>query len=70
MPVGGANRLAGALALEPIVTVEPDMPLRQAGELMLTHNTSHVVVIDPELQRPAGILSTLDITDVLAEGES
>jgi len=65
----GSDRLAGALALEPIITVEPEMPLRQAGELMLSHNTSHIVVIDPQLQRPIGILSTLDIIDVLAGDE-
>ncbi len=65
----GADHLAGALALEPIITVEPGVPLRQAGELMLSHGTSHVVVIDPEIQRPIGILSTLDVADVLAWGE-
>ena len=65
----GADHLAGALALEPIIMVEPGMPLRQAGELMLSHGTSHVVVIDPEIQRPIGILSTLDVADVLAWGE-
>ncbi len=65
----GPDHLAGALALEPIITVEPDTPLRQAGELMLSHGTSHVVVIDPEIQRPIGILSTLDVADVLAWGE-
>jgi len=66
----GPEHLAGALALEPIITVEPELPLRQAGELMLTNNASHVVVIDPETQRPIGILSTLDITSVLAGSEA
>ena len=46
------------------------MPLREAGELMLSHGTTHVVVIDPEIQRPIGILSTLDIAGVLAWGEA
>ena len=66
----GADQLAGALALRPIVSVEPTMALRKAGELMLTHGATHVVVIDPKLQRPIGILSTLDIASVLAWGEA
>jgi CBS domain-containing protein len=32
---------------------------------MLTHNVSHVVVIDPDAGRPVGILSTLDIAGAL-----
>lgn len=66
----GADQTAGALALQPIISVEPTMPLREAGELMLTEGATHVVVIDPEIQRPIGILSTLDIAGVLAWGEA
>jgi CBS domain-containing protein len=66
----GADQPAGALALQPIVSVEPAMPLREAGELMLTHGATHVVVIDPEIQRPIGVLSTLDVAGVLAWGEA
>jgi CBS domain-containing protein len=65
----GADRTAGALALEPIISVEPAMSLRDAGELMLTEGAAHVIVIDPATQRPIGILSTLDIAGVLAWGE-
>jgi hypothetical protein len=46
------------------------MPLREAGELMLAHGASHVVVIDPRAQRPMGTLSTLDFAAVLAYGEA
>jgi CBS domain-containing protein len=63
-----ADGPAGGLALQPIVSVEPTMPLREAGELMLTHSATHIVVVDPEMQRPIGILSTLDIAGVLAWG--
>lgn len=66
----GADQPAGALALQPIISVEPAMPLREAGELMLTHGATHIVVIDPTLQRPIGILSTLDVAGVLAWGEA
>ena len=64
------DELAGALAKQPIITVEPDTSLREAGELMLTRRVSHVVVIERKSQRPLGILSTLDIARVLASAEA
>ena len=65
-----SEQTAEAIALQPIVAVEPTMPLREAGELMLARDASHVVVIDPERQRPVGVLSTLDMAGVLAWGEA
>lgn len=58
------------LAGQPVVTVEPSMPLREAGEAMLTYNVSHLVVTDGDTGRPIGILSTLDVAGVLAWGEA
>src|SRR5947209_10730274 len=55
---------ARAIAQQPLVTVEPSVPLRAAGELMLTPAISHLVVISPESQRPIGILSSADIAGV------
>jgi CBS domain-containing protein len=46
------------------------MPLREAGELMLKHGVSHLIVVDPTTQRPTGVLSTLDIAGILAWGEA
>jgi CBS domain-containing protein len=46
------------------------MPLRDAGDLMLTHGVSHLIVVDPATQRPTGVLSTLDIAGILAWGEA
>jgi CBS domain-containing protein len=66
----GPDELAGALAQQPIVTVEPTTPLREAGELMLARGVSHLLVVHPHLQRPVGILSTFDIAHVLAGGEA
>jgi CBS domain-containing protein len=63
---GTARDLAG----QPVITVKPSMPLRDAGELMLTHRVSHLVVTDAEAGRPIGILSTLDLAGVLAWGEA
>jgi CBS domain-containing protein len=61
---------AGTIAQQPLVTVEPSLPLREAGELMLRHTVSHLVVVEPGTQRPIGVLSTADIAGVLAWGEA
>ena len=66
----GAELTARTLAREPVITAEPAMPLREAGELMLTHAVNHLVVVQPGSQRPIGILSTLDVAGVLAWGEA
>jgi CBS domain-containing protein len=66
----GHTQSARAIAQQPLVSVEPSMPLRQAGELMLTHGISHLVVVEPGSQRPTGILSSADIAGVLAWGEA
>ncbi len=67
---GDGEATAGSMALQPIISVEPTMPLREAGELMLTHELTHVAVVDPEAGRPIAILSTLDIAGILAWGEA
>jgi len=65
----GAQPTARELAQQPVITVEPTLPLREAGELMVSHCVSHLVVVEPANERPIGILSTLDIGGVLAWGE-
>lgn len=64
----GPEETAGALALEPIISVGPTMSTTEAGELMLKHGVSHVVVVDPDTEQPTGILSTFDVIGVLAWG--
>jgi len=64
----GPGETAGALALEPVVSVDPTTRLTVAAELMLRHGVSHIVVVDPETQRPTGVVSTLDVIDVLGSG--
>ena len=66
----GGDESAGALAQQPVISVKPTMALREAGELMLTHGVSHLVVIDAERLLPVGILSSLDVAGVLAWGEA
>lgn len=64
------DRTARALAVQPIVVVEPGMPLREAAREMLARGVSHIVVADPAAGRPVGVLSTLDVAGVLAWGEA
>ena len=66
----GTDRTAGAIALAPVISVQTDTPLLEAGEMMITHEVNHVVVLGPVTQRPIGILSTLDIAGVIAWGEA
>ncbi|HEY5189404.1 MAG TPA: CBS domain-containing protein [Solirubrobacteraceae bacterium] len=66
---GDTARTAEEVAGEPIVGIESTMALREAGELMLSTGVSHLLVIDPETQRPVGVLSTQDIVGVIAWGE-
>jgi CBS domain-containing protein len=65
-----ADQTASTMALRPVTSVAPTTPLREAAELMLTHRSPHLLVIDPAVQRPVGMLSTLDIAGILAWGEA
>ena len=66
----GVDETARALAKEPVIVVEPSMPLVDAAREMLERHVHHVVVADPVAKRPIGVLSTLDIAGVLAWGEA
>jgi CBS domain-containing protein len=67
---GEAALTARAIAQDPVVTVEPSLPLCAAGELMAENGVTHLVVVEPRTERPIGILSTADIAGVLAWGEA
>jgi CBS domain-containing protein len=66
----GADRTAGAMALQPVITVYTDTPLVEAGELMIGHSIGHLVVLNPATQLPIGILSTLDLAGIIAWGQA
>jgi CBS domain-containing protein len=58
---------AGQLAATPNVCVRADETLQRAAQLMREYDTHHLVVLARDTDRPVGILSTLDIADVVAE---
>jgi CBS domain-containing protein len=61
---------AGATAVTPLVTVAADSSITEAGSLMAQYGTAHLAVIDPDHQRPIGVISTLDIARAAAAGET
>lgn len=63
-----ATRTAGDIARSPLVTTGPDEPVGHAVELMAEHGVSHVVVVDPASRQPVGILSTLDVAQLVGLG--
>jgi len=56
-----------ATATEPLITISTDAPLDRAAKLMTKHRVHHLIVVDPANGHPVGILSTLDITVLVAE---
>jgi len=57
---------ARTIAATPVVTVESTDELAHAARLMVAHEASHLVVVEPHSGRPIGVLSTLDIARALA----
>jgi CBS domain-containing protein len=62
------ERTAGSCAAENPVMVKPSERLADAVELMRERGVTHLVVGDPGSDHPIGILSTLDVADIVAWG--
>jgi CBS domain-containing protein len=65
---GDGARTAGEIAASPPITIDQEEPLSRAAQLMAEHNSSHLVVVAADHERPVGIVSTLDIARCLALG--
>ena len=61
-----SERTAGESAATPALMVARDETLARAAQLMAEHDVSHLVVIDRHTAKPVGVISTLDLADVLA----
>jgi CBS domain-containing protein len=59
---------ARQLARTEVVSVAADESLARAAQLMARHETSHLVVVQPQGEHPIGVLSVLDLAGVLAWG--
>ena len=60
------DRTAGGSIQSPVYTVEPTDTVLDAAQLMRDHEVEHVIVVDPISDRPLGVISTLDVVQVLA----
>jgi CBS domain-containing protein len=67
--VGGDARTAGASAADDFVVVTPDETLGRAAQIMVEHQTTHIIVVDPSSDRPLGTLSTLDLALALTSSQ-
>jgi CBS domain-containing protein len=61
------NTTAGEVASTPTLVVTPDETLSRVAQLMHEYDARHVIVRGWGSSRPVGIVSTLDIADVVAE---
>lgn len=59
---------AGATAVTPLVTVEVDSSIAEAGSLMAQYGIAHLAVTEQGSHRPIGVISTLDIARAIAAG--
>ena len=55
-----------AIATTPVLTVTTGDELAGAARLLVEHEVSHLIVVEPRSARPVGVLSRLDIARALA----
>jgi CBS domain-containing protein len=64
-----ARATAGGSAATEVLTIGPRETLRRAAQVMSEHDLSHLIVVEPDSDRPLGVLSTLDIAAVVGGAE-
>ena len=62
------TRTAGGVATRDVVTVKATDMLRDAVRAMLARDSSHAIVVDDRGGHPIGVVSTLDVADVIGWG--
>lgn len=62
---GQQDQSAASVAVTEPIAVEEDEPLDRVAALMVNHDASHVVVVGGD-GLPAGMVSTLDVAEILA----
>jgi acetyl-CoA synthetase len=61
---------AADVASTDLITIPSNASLREAGKLMDEHRISHLVAVQPEDGRPAGVISSRDLAAAAAFGRS
>jgi len=64
------ERTASWAAPSEFLSVSPDEALERAVQLMIEHDVTHLVVVDPKAEKAVGVLSTLDVAGLLAWGRA
>jgi CBS domain-containing protein len=64
------ERTAHWAAASEFPSVSPDDALERALQMMLEHDLTHLVVVDPDTDKAVGVLSTLDVAGLLAWGRA
>ncbi len=63
---GLSDDAASSAATSEFLTVTPDESLSRAAQVMIEHDTSHLVVVDAQTHRAIGVISTFDLARTLA----
>jgi CBS domain-containing protein len=61
---------AADIAVTEVLTIQPEASLGRAAQLMAEHEAAHLIVVDPVLGQPIGVISTLDLAGVVAWGRA
>lgn len=61
---------AGEVASTDPVTIPSSDSLRRAAEVMAEHGITHLIAVQPETGRPAGMISARGLAAALAQGRS
>jgi CBS domain-containing protein len=64
------SRTAGEVASTDLITIPSDESLQRAAELMSEHGVTHLIAVQPDTGRPAGMISARTIAAALAYGPS
>lgn len=59
---------AGEVATRDLITIDSSEALGRAAELMAEHRVTHLIAVQPDTGRPAGMISARGLAAVLAYG--
>ena len=65
-----ASLTAAEAASMDLVTIASNEPLARAAELMAEHGVTHLIAVQPDGGRPAGVISARGLAAALAYGRS
>jgi CBS domain-containing protein len=66
---GSTDLTAGQIAAMEFLTVSPAETLERAAQMMIEHEVTHLVVLDPEAGHAVGVLSTHDLAGAIGSVE-